>query len=276
MLDVLGSEADETTRDITRHRTIFISDIHLGTRASQAHELLEFLKYNDADTIYLVGDIVDFWRVKRGPIWPQAHNDVLQKLMRKVRKGTRLVYIPGNHDEGLRDYAGSHFGGIEIVRQCVHVTADGKRLLVLHGDEFDVVVRYARWLAMLGDHGYELALWTNTPLNWARRRLGLGYWSLSAYLKLRVKQAVNFIGEFETALASEARRFGSDGIVCGHIHHAADRMIDGVRYLNCGDWVESCTALVESDSGEIRIVGWRHQAQRGQAVVQTLQPELVS
>lgn len=259
MLDFLESEAAEAAHETTWHRAIFISDIHLGTRASQADQLLEFLKHNDAQTIYLVGDIVDFWRVKRGPVWPQAHNDVLQKLMRKVRKGTRLVYIPGNHDEGLRDYAGAHFGGIEILRQCVHETADGKRLLVMHGDEFDVVVRYARWLALLGDHGYELALWSNLPLNWVRRRLGLGYWSLSAYLKLRVKQAVNFIGEFEHALAAEARRFGADGIVCGHIHHAADRMIDGVRYLNCGDWVESCTALVEGENGEIRLIRGRRQ-----------------
>jgi UDP-2,3-diacylglucosamine pyrophosphatase LpxH len=188
----------------------------------------------------------------------------MQKLMRKVRKGTRLVYIPGNHDEGLRDYCGAHFGGIEIARQALHVTADGKRLLVLHGDEFDVVVRYARWLAMLGDHGYELALWSNAPLNWARRHLGLGYWSLSAYLKLRVKQAVNFIGEFENALADEARRQGVDGIVCGHIHHAADRMIDRVRYLNCGDWVESCTALVEDHSGRIEVVRWRERLKETQ------------
>jgi len=274
MLDVAGSEADDDGPDITRHRAIFLSDIHLGTRASQAGELLEFLKHNDADTIYLVGDIVDFWRVKRGPVWPQAHNDVLQKLMRKVRKGSRLVYIPGNHDEGLRDYAGSHFGGIEIVRQCVHETAEGQRLLVMHGDEFDVVVRYARWLALLGDHGYELALWTNRPLNWVRRHLGLGYWSLSGYLKLRVKQAVNFIGEFEVALASEARRAGADGIVCGHIHHAADRMIDGIRYLNCGDWVESCTALVESPSGEVRLVRWPRPVHSGQRSQEPMQIEL--
>jgi UDP-2,3-diacylglucosamine pyrophosphatase LpxH len=243
-----------------RHRTIFISDIHLGTRASQANELLEFFKFNEADTIYLVGDIVDFWRVKRGPVWPQSHNDVLQKLMRKVRKGTRIVYVPGNHDEGLRDYCGAHFGGIEIVRQCVHETGDGRRLLVMHGDEFDVVVRYARWLALLGDHGYELALATNRPLNWLRRHLGLGYWSLSGFLKLRVKHAVNFIGEFEEALAAEAKRTGADGIICGHIHHAADHDIRGVRYLNCGDWVESCTALVESYSGEIRVVRWREHS----------------
>ena len=266
MLDSSGIEADDAAHNIAQHRAIFISDIHLGTRASQADELLEFLKHNDAETIYLVGDIVDFWRVKRGPVWPQAHNDVLQKLMRKVRKGSRLVYIPGNHDEGLRDYAGTHFGGIEIMQQCVHETADGKRLLVMHGDEFDVVVRNARWLALLGDHGYELALWSNTPLNWARRRLGLGYWSLSGYLKQRVKQAVNFIGEFEMALASEARRYGADGIVCGHIHRAADRMIDGVRYLNCGDWVESCTALVEEHDGSIRLIQWREHSRPGKVV----------
>jgi UDP-2,3-diacylglucosamine pyrophosphatase LpxH len=244
-------------RPAARHRAIFISDIHLGTRASQAHQLLEMLKVHDADTIYLVGDIVDFWRVKRGPVWPQAHNDVMQKLMRKVRKGARIIYIPGNHDEGLRDYCGTHFGGIELHRNYIHETADGKRLLVMHGDEFDVVVRYARWIALIGDHSYELALSCNAPLNWARRGLGLGYWSLSAYLKLRVKKAVNFIGEFERALAQEARRSEVDGVVCGHIHHAADRMIDGVRYLNCGDWVESCTALVEDHSGRISLIRWR-------------------
>jgi UDP-2,3-diacylglucosamine pyrophosphatase LpxH len=242
-----------------RHRAIFLSDLHLGTRASRAGDLLEFLKQNDAETIYLVGDIVDFWRVKRGPVWPQTHNDVMQKLMRKVRKGTRLVYVPGNHDEGLRDYCGMRFGGIEIVHQCMHETADGKRLLVMHGDEFDVVVRYARWLSFLGNHGYDLALATNVPFNWIRRHLGFGYWSLSAYLKLRVKQAVSYIGDFEHALATEARRHGADGIVCGHIHHAADRDIDGIRYLNCGDWVESCTALVEDHVGRISLVRWHER-----------------
>lgn len=262
-IDFHGDAENEPLPSRTNyHRSIFISDIHLGTRASQAAELLNFLRHNDADTIYLVGDIVDFWRVKRGPVWPQSHNDVIQKLMRKVRKGTRVVYVPGNHDEGLRDYCGVHFGGIEIARQSVHETADGKRLLVIHGDEFDVVVRNARWLALLGDHGYSLALWSNTPLNWVRRHLGLGYWSLSAYLKLRVKHAVNFISAFEQSLAEEARRRAVDGIVCGHIHHAADRMIDGVRYLNCGDWVESCTALVEDHTGIIKLVQWRDQGGR--------------
>jgi UDP-2,3-diacylglucosamine pyrophosphatase LpxH len=238
----------------TRVRALFISDVHLGTRTAQADRLLAFLKQYEAETIYLVGDIIDFWKVRRGPIWAQSHNDVLQKLMRRVRKGTRLVYIPGNHDEGLRDYVGLHFGGIEIQQDAVHVTAQGRRYLVMHGDEFDLVVRSAKWLAFLGDRGYELALWLNNPLNWVRRHLGLGYWSFSAYLKYRVKSAVAFIGAFEEAVATEAGRRGVDGIICGHIHHASDRMIGGAHYLNCGDWVESCTAIIETLSGSLRVV----------------------
>ncbi len=238
------------------YRALFISDVHLGTRASQADALLDFLKYNEAETIYLVGDIVDFWRIKRGAVWPQSHNDVMQKILRKVRKGTRVIFIPGNHDEGLRDYVGMHFGGVEIERQTVHTTATGRRYAVLHGDEHDVVVRYARWLAFLGDRGYEFALWLNWPLNFIRRNLGLGYWSLSAYLKHRVKTAVSFIGEFEKALAEEARRQQVDGIICGHIHHAADRDMGGVHYINTGDWVESCTAIGETESGEIELIRW--------------------
>ena len=208
-----------------RHvRALFISDVHLGTRAAQATDLLDFLKHFEPEVIYLVGDIIDFWKVRRGPHWPQTHNDVVQKLLRQVRKGVRLVLIPGNHDEGLRDYIGLRFGGIEICRDTVHTTtAKGRRYGVLHGDEFDVVVRTARWLAILGDRGYELALWLNHPLNWCRRHLGLGYWSLSAYLKYRVKRAVAFIGAFEEAVANETRRRGLDGVICGHIHHAADR-----------------------------------------------------
>lgn len=238
------------------YRTLFISDVHLGTRSAQAEMLLDFLRHTEAETIYLVGDILDFWRIKRGAIWPQAHNDVLQKLLRKARKGTRIVYIPGNHDEGIRDYAGMHFGAIEIERQALHTTAAGKRFIVLHGDEYDVVVRYARWLAFLGDRGYEFALWCNQPLNLIRRRLGLGYWSLSAYLKLRVKTAVSFIGAFEKNLAEEARRHQVDGVICGHIHHAANRDIEGVHYINTGDWVESCTAVAETDDGELHLIRW--------------------
>jgi UDP-2,3-diacylglucosamine pyrophosphatase LpxH len=240
----------------TKYRAVFISDIHLGTRTSQANALLEFLRTVEADTFYLVGDIVDFWKVRRGPHWPQAHNDVLQKLLRKVRKGSRIVFIPGNHDEGLRDFCGMHFGGIEIHRNCIHLTAAGRQYLIMHGDEFDIVVRNAKWLAFLGDRGYETALWLNNPLNWVRRHLGLGYWSFSAYLKNRVKKAVAFIGAYEEAVAGEARRHGTDGIICGHIHHAADRLIGDVHYMNCGDWVESCTAIVETHAGELRLVRW--------------------
>ncbi len=239
------------------YRTVFISDVHLGTRAAQAPALLDFLKRVDADTYYLVGDIVDFWKVRRGPVWAQSHNDVIQKLLRKARKGSRIVYIPGNHDEGLRDYCGLNFGSIEIRREATFETVAGKKYVVIHGDEFDVVVRYAKWLAFLGDRGYEMALWTNAPLNWIRCKFGFGYWSLSNYLKSRVKTAVNFIGEFETALSAVARRHGADGVICGHIHHAADRVIDGVHYMNCGDWVESATAIVETHTGELKVIHWQ-------------------
>jgi UDP-2,3-diacylglucosamine pyrophosphatase LpxH len=248
-----------------RFRALFISDIHLGTRAAQAEPLLDFLRHCEADTIYLVGDIVDFWKVRRGPHWPQTHNDVVQKLIRRARKGTRVVLIPGNHDEGLRDYAGLRFGGVEIRTDIVHETAKGRRYLVMHGDEFDIVVRTARWLAYLGDHGYEFALWLNQPLNWVRRHLGLGFWSLSAYLKYRVKGAVAFIGAFEEAVATEARRRGVNGVICGHIHHASDRAFAGIHYLNCGDWVESCTAIVETYDGELRLVAWGNRSLNGRA-----------
>lgn len=241
---------------MSNYRTLFISDIHLGTRACQAEMLLDFLKQHEAETIYLVGDVVDFWRIRRGAVWLQSHNDVLQKLLRKVRKGSRIIYIPGNHDEGIRDYCGQKFGGIEIERQAVFETADRKKYLVIHGDEFDVVVRYAKWLAFLGDRGYTFALWLNWPLNFIRRRLGLGYWSLSSYLKHRVKTAVNFIGDFEKNLAAEAGRHGVDGVICGHIHHAASRQFDTIHYLNTGDWVESCTAIGERHDGTFEMIRW--------------------
>ena len=247
-------------------RALFISDIHLGTRTAQAERLLDLLRCCEADVIYLVGDIIDFWKVRRGPHWPQTHNDVLQKLMRKVRKGTRLVLVPGNHDEALRDYAGMQFGGVEVHRDTLHTTGRGRRYVVMHGDEFDVVVRTAKWLALLGDHGYEFALWLNHPLNWLRRHLGLGYWSLSAYLKYRVKKAVAFIGAFEEVVAMEARRRGADGIICGHIHHASDRNVHGTHYLNCGDWVESCTAVVETRDGELRVIQWAEIGHRDDKV----------
>ncbi len=237
-----------------RVRTLFLSDMHLGTRGCQAVLLLDFLKNVDADTIYLVGDIVDGWQLRAGWYWPQAHNDVVQKLLRKVRKGARIVYLPGNHDEFLRDYVGTTFGGIEVAETALHEAADGRRYLVIHGDQFDMVVRHSPWLAHLGDGAYTLALALNTGLNKLRRRLGLSYWSLSAWAKRKVKNAVGYIGRFETILADEARRQGADGVICGHIHHAADRPIGTLRYLNTGDWVESCTALVEHYDGRIEVL----------------------
>jgi len=239
-----------------RFRTVFISDIHLGTRGCKADYLLDFIRHTDCETMYLVGDIVDGWRLKRTWYWPQAHNDVVQKLLRKVRKGMRLIYVPGNHDEFLRDYLGSHFGGVEVTKETIHETADGKRLLVIHGDEFDGVVKYARWLALLGDWAYVTMLQVNTWFNYLRRKLGFGYWSLSAYLKHRVKNAVQFVSNFEEAVVAEAKRQGVDGVVCGHIHTAEMRMIDGVLYINDGDWVESCTALVEHMDGRLEILPW--------------------
>jgi len=245
----------------SRHfRTLFLSDVHLGTRGCQAELLIDFMRLHDAETIYLVGDIIDGWRLRRAWYWSQAHNDVVQKLLRKGRKGARIVYVPGNHDEFLRGYLGTHFGGVEVVDRVVHETADGRRLLVIHGDQFDVVVRHARWLAYFGDWAYETALWMNTWLNKARRALGFPYWSLSAWAKLKVKNAVNFIGAFEQALIHEARRAGADGVVCGHIHHAALRDMDGITYVNTGDWVESCTAVVEHHDGRLEILRWTRLA----------------
>ncbi|MGC5777651.1 UDP-2,3-diacylglucosamine diphosphatase [Methylobacterium sp. NFXW15] len=245
--------AEDDDRPI-RVRTLFLSDLHLGTRGCQAGMLLGFLRDYDADTIYLVGDIVDGWQLKSGWYWPQAHNDVVQKLLRKVRKGTHVVYLPGNHDEFLRNYVGTTFGGIEIADTAIHESADGRRYLVIHGDQFDMVMRHQRWLAHLGDGAYTLALWLNTILNRFRRRLGLSYWSLSAWAKLKVKNAVSFIGKFEEILAEEAKRRGAQGVICGHIHHAADRSIGDLRYLNTGDWVESCTGIIEHYDGRIEVI----------------------
>jgi len=239
-----------------RYRTLFLSDLHLGAKAAQAHLLLDFLKHNDAETIYLVGDIVDGWKLRKGWHWPQAHNDVVQKMLRKARKGTRVIYVPGNHDEFARDYTGLTFGGVEVVEHAIHETADGKQMLIIHGDQFDIVVRNARWLALLGDWAYDVAIATNTVLNRFRRMFGVGYWSFSAWAKLKVKEAVNFIGDFEETLAAEARRRGVDGVVCGHIHHATIKDIDGVRYVNTGDFVESCTAVAEHEDGTFEILHW--------------------
>jgi UDP-2,3-diacylglucosamine pyrophosphatase LpxH len=249
-----GERHDEDAR--YKVRTAWISDVHLGTPGCQADALLDFLKRVDCDTLYLVGDIIDGWQLRRSWYWPQAHNDVVQKLLRKARKGTRVIFIPGNHDEFGRKFLDHSFGGVEVAEEWIHTTADGRRLWITHGDLYDGVIQVARWLALLGDSLYEFTLKLNRHLNSWRARVGLPYWSLSKYLKLKVKRAVSYMGDFEAALAREARKRGVDGLVCGHIHHAEMRMVDGILYCNDGDWVESLTALVEHADGRLAIVDW--------------------
>lgn len=239
------------------YRSIFISDLHLGTPGCQARALLAFLKKHPCENLYLVGDIVDGWQLRRRWYWPQAHNDVVQKILRSARKGTRVVYVPGNHDEFARDFTGHFFGGIEVLREVVHTTADGRRLWVVHGDDFDGVVQCAKWLAYVGDNLYEFTLRLNRHLNRLRSKLGLPYWSLSQYLKHKVKTALNYVTDFEVAVAREARRRGHDGVVCGHIHRAEMRTIGGTLYCNDGDWVESRTALVEHADGRLEVLQWK-------------------
>lgn len=251
-----GSSLNKTKSDVKNYKTIFISDIHLGSKACQAELLLDFLKHNDSEKLYLVGDIIDGWRLKRKWYWPQSHNDVVQKILRKARKGTEIIYVPGNHDEGLRRYIGTHFGGIEVRPTDIYEAVNGDKYLVLHGDSFDNVMLYARWLARIGDHAYDLVLRLNTVFNGLRRLMGLRYWSLSAFLKIKVKNAVQFISEFERVLAQEAQKSGVQGVICGHIHHAEMKQYGDVIYMNDGDWVESCTALVEHFDGTWEIVFW--------------------
>ncbi len=241
-----------------RYRAAWISDAHLGTRGCNATALLDFLRENDFGTLYIVGDLIDIWSLRRGIYWPQQHNDVIQKILRKARKGTQVIYIPGNHDELVAGFCGS-YGNIEIKQSAIHTTACGERILIIHGHELDVVVSGSgrlKWLAFAGDLGYQFLLSLNPLINFFRRRFGLGYWSLSAYAKRRVKDAVSFIGRFEAAVAHYAERYHVDGVLCGHIHSAAIREFGKVSYYNCGDWVESCTALVESDDGMIALVNY--------------------
>lgn len=245
------------------YRTLWISDVHLGTREAKAPFLLDFLRCNVADQFYLVGDIFDGWALKRSWYWPTSHNDVLQMLLRRARSGTDITYIPGNHDEAARAFPGLDFGGIVVQKHATHTTADGRRLLVLHGDAFDGVIRHARWLSLLGACAYSGILKLNRHFNRVRRWLDLPYWSLSAYLKYKTKRAVQFIADFENAVAREAREQAVDGVVCGHIHHAEMRSIDGVLYANTGDWVESCTALAEHPNGRLEIIRWVPSAHEG-------------
>lgn len=251
----------DTDTPTYRFRAIWISDLHLGTVGCQAKHLLDFLRNTDSTYLYLVGDIIDCWQLRKRWYWHQTHNDVVQKILRKARKGTIVTYIPGNHDEVARQFIDLAFGGILVKSDAIHCTADGRRLWVMHGDLYDGVVQYAKWLALLGDTAYTITLKLNRWFNSLRARLGLPYWSLAQYLKHKVKNAVNFISDFEHAVAKEARKRRVDGVVCGHIHKAEVRDIDGILYCNSGDWVESLTALVENEQGELSILTWRQMAE---------------
>lgn len=240
-----------------RVRTLFISDVHLGTRACQAERLLEFLREHPSERTYLIGDIVDFWAMHRGICWTPAQNTVVQKLLRRARHGERIVFIPGNHDEALRDYLGMSFGDIQVQGEAIHETADGRRLLLVHGDAFDQVTRYHRWVAVLGDVAYNLLVRINLWLSWIRRTLGIaGYWSLAGYAKRKVKTALSFIFDFEEFAVRHARERGLDGVICGHIHWATIKQVEGLLYANCGDWVDSCSGIVEHLDGRLELIEW--------------------
>ncbi|MCW5300274.1 UDP-2,3-diacylglucosamine diphosphatase [Herbaspirillum lusitanum] len=256
-LDANGIDATlGTKRDPLHFRTIWISDVHLGTPGCQAQRLLEFLRATESETLYLVGDIIDGWQLKRRWYWEQSHNNVVQTVLKKAKKGTNVIFVPGNHDEVIRQFIDLDFGGIKIRDELVHTTANGKRMLVIHGDRFDGVIACAKWLAYVGDNLYTMILKFNQWFNSWRARAGLPYWSLSQYLKGKVKNAVNYITSFEDALAAEASKKGLDGVICGHIHKPEIRDINGIKYCNDGDWVESLSALVEDEAGELRLVTW--------------------
>lgn len=245
-----------------KYRTIWISDIHLGTKGCNAEMLIDFLDHTDSETLYLVGDIIDGWRLKKRFYWPAAHNDIVWRIMKRAKRGTRVVYIPGNHDEMFRQFTGLNFGGVEIRRAAFHQTADGRRLMVLHGDEFDGVMLAHRWLAFVGDALYELLMGVSQRVNAVRRWLGLPYWSLSKMAKKKVKNAVEFIYKYEEVVARAAGQRKVDGVVCGHIHTAEIRTFDGIEYYNDGDWVEGCTALVEHADGRMEILHWADEIER--------------
>ena len=241
-----------------RVRSIFLSDIHLGTPACQAAALLEFLRAYDSEFLFLVGDIVDFWAIhRRGVYWSTDQNTVVQKILKRARHEVTVIFVPGNHDEALREHVGTSFGNIHVVRDHVHVAADGRRYLLIHGDEFDQVTKYHRWLAVLGDHAYAGVVRLNMWLSRVRCRFGIpGYWSLSGYAKFKVKSAVSFIFDFEESVLRHAKERGVDGVICGHIHSAVIREHGDIAYLNCGDWVDSCTAIVEQETGAMELVRW--------------------
>jgi len=256
-----------------KYRSVWISDVHLGSKACQAEFLLDFLTSIETEHLYLVGDIVDMQSMARNGLhWPQSHNDVVRTILGKAKDGTRVIYIPGNHDEPVRDYHGMVFGNVEIRREHVHITADGRRLLLMHGDEFDAVIQCGRLAKLCGDPAYGLLLWVNRWLNFARRRFGFPYWSLAAFLKRRIRKAERHIRNFEHAVAHEARRRGVDGIVCGHIHHAEMAGMGSVVYCNDGDWVESCTAVVETHEGSLQLLHWAD----AKCTVKSMDPDRVT
>jgi len=241
-----------------KYRTLWISDVHLGTPGCKAEHLVDFLKHVECERLYLVGDIIDGWKLRSNWFWPQEHTNVVRNILTKAKRGTKVFYVTGNHDEFLRKFVGYRLeiGNIQVVNEIIHNTADGRRLLVTHGDFFDVITRYHKWVALAGDALYEATMRFNLHFNRARRLLGMRYWSLSAFAKDKVKTAVNIVSSFEEAVAHECKRRGLDGVVCGHIHHAEVRQINGVTYHNCGDWVESCTALGEDEHGRVEVIRW--------------------
>jgi UDP-2,3-diacylglucosamine pyrophosphatase LpxH len=259
---------------MTSVRSIFLSDIHLGTRACQADRLLDFLREYQAENLFLIGDIVDFWAMSRSIHWTPDQNTFVQKMLRRARHGERVVFIPGNHDEALREYVGIAFGDIEVLDEYVHELADGRRFLLLHGDEFDQITRHHRWVAVLGDLAYNLLVRINGLLSYTRRRLGIsGYWSLAGYAKRRVKKALQFIFDFEDSALYSAQQRGLDGIICGHIHSAVIRQVGALSYVNCGDWVDSCTAIVEHNDGSLELIAWGSAGQIAERIVSTAQKE---
>ena len=242
---------------MTKYRSFFLSDIHLGTRGCQAERLLDFLREHESEKLFLVGDIIDFWAMNRTIHWSPLQNTLVQKVLRRARHGDQVVLIPGNHDEALREYVDTSFGDIQVVRELIHTAADGRRYLVLHGDEFDQVTRHHRWVAVLGDIAYNFLVRLNAWLSWLRRTLRIpGYWSLAGYAKRRIKSAVSFIYDFEDSVIHAVRERGLDGVICGHIHSAAIREVGGLTYINCGDWVDSCTAIVEHADGRMELIAW--------------------
>jgi UDP-2,3-diacylglucosamine pyrophosphatase LpxH len=246
-------------QNIKKYRSIFISDVHLGARMSQANLLLDFLKTVECDTLYLVGDIIDGWALSKSFYWPQDHNDVIQKILRRSRKGEQVIYLPGNHDEFLRSFGTHEFGNIILQDTIIHTGANGKKYLVMHGDQFDVVIKKMKWLAHFGTWAYDTIIYLNWFVAKIRKSLNLPYWSLSAWAKYKVKKAVNFISDFEENLTNYAQSKQVDGIICGHIHHANIRDINGLQYINCGDWVESLTAIVENYDGTWELIKWKNK-----------------